>query len=279
MGKTPALVPDAGWLHWRALAEIGELAALLRLDPRAVDDARAELARRELDDRRVRVERRALLLLALLYGRRPLHRAATQAHRGSARARSTAVELLEAHVKDAALRAIVPLVELGAAGAPSDADASVLEDDAWLARLLRWARGGEDARLDRITKMRRVPLVAAMGGEVLEPLLASASLREVTPGTHLVRAGEIPDAMFVVTRGLLRVEVPGAPTLGPGEIVGELALIDRAPRSADVVAVEPTTVVVLGAKAFDDHLASHPTFARNLLQLLAARFRAAVEAR
>ncbi len=279
LSRAPALAPDPGWLHRRALAETEELAALLGVDVTGADEARTELTRREVGDRRARTERRALLLLALLYGRRPLYRAAMQAHRGSARARSTAVELLDAHVKDPALRAIVPLVERGLAEGPAPEGPSVLDDDAWLVRVLAWARGAPDVRLDRIVKMRRVALVSALGGEALEPLLLSTSLRDLAAGAHLVRAGEVPDAMFVVVRGLLRVEVPGVPTVGPGETVGELALIDRAPRSADVVAVEASTVVVLCAQAFDEHLASHPTFARSLLQLLATRFRAAVEAR
>lgn len=278
MARDPAIAPSPSWLRGRALAEIAELASLWRLD---VDGggARGELVRAEVEERRLRTERRCLLLLALLYGRRPLHRAAVQARSRSARARSTAVELLDQHVKDPALRAIVGLVERGRASeAAASASLDLLDDDAWLARLRAWAeRGEEDPGLEAIARMRRVPLLAELGGEALEPLSTTAAVRQVPAGDHLCRAGAIPDALFVVLTGRLRVEVPHAPHVGPGECVGELGLVDRAPRSADVVAVEATEVAVLEAAAFDDHLAAHPTFARGLLHLLAQRFRAAVE--
>jgi len=79
--------------------------------PWSLDGLTALVLAAQVTERIAKSERRAILLLGLFYGRRPLHRAATQLRSKSPRARSAAVELLEEHVIDPALRRIVKLVE------------------------------------------------------------------------------------------------------------------------------------------------------------------------
>jgi CRP-like cAMP-binding protein len=62
-------------------------------------------------------------------------------------------------------------------------------------------------------------------------------------------------------------------TLGPGSAFGELALLDRAPRNASVVAETPMELVVLGQREFAGILDEVPGFARKLLAGLAHRLR------
>jgi CRP/FNR family transcriptional regulator, cyclic AMP receptor protein len=62
-------------------------------------------------------------------------------------------------------------------------------------------------------------------------------------------------------------------TLGPGTAFGELALLDRAPRNATVVAETPMELVVLGQREFAGILDEVPGFARKLLAGLAHRLR------
>lgn len=277
MGRTPALRPDPAWSKARAKVEIAELHALRSLPFPAERAGRAVLAHAEVEERIRRTERRAILLLALLHSRRQLYRVAIQARSTSARARSTAVELLDEHVKDPELRDIVPLMEGKPIESDAVADRKALADDAWLERLLQWWNGAEDVGLDAAERLRHVPLLAGLGAEALEPLARSMSLRRVAPGEALARAGEVPDALFVVLEGSLRVEVEGAPPLGPGECVGGLGLLDRTPRSSDVTAIDQVLVAALGADDFDAHLAAYPSFARGLLQVVTERFRASIE--
>jgi CRP/FNR family cyclic AMP-dependent transcriptional regulator len=61
---------------------------------------------------------------------------------------------------------------------------------------------------------------------------------------------------------------------GPGALLGEQALVDRRPRSADVVAIEPVELLVVAASTFRTYLASHPDVALAMLAMLSNRLRA-----
>ena len=84
-------------------------------------------------------------------------------------------------------------------------------------------------------------------------------------------------SLFIVVDGLVEVLLPGGESphvsLGPGECVGELSLIDGQPVSADVVAASATTIVELGHDHVWALIDSSATFARNLLRVLAGRVR------
>jgi CRP-like cAMP-binding protein len=61
----------------------------------------------------------------------------------------------------------------------------------------------------------------------------------------------------------------------PGDVLGELALIGKEPRIATVTALEPVVALVVGARAFQAHLACRPSVSFAITQVLARRFRAA----
>src|SRR5204862_533646 len=143
------------------------------------------------------IERRAILLLGLLYARRPLYRAATHLRSKSPRARSAAVELLEEHVVDPAFRRIVKLVE---STDHLEAPAVPLADG-WLERVMRWAGGGDDAAIDAVVRLQSIELFAAIEGEALEPLARSMKRKPIAAGERVVTTGETPDALFVVLDG------------------------------------------------------------------------------
>jgi CRP/FNR family transcriptional regulator, cyclic AMP receptor protein len=86
--------------------------------------------------------------------------------------------------------------------------------------------------------------------------------RRIPSGSRLMAAGDVGGEAYVVAEGRLRVSVriPGVGEealafLGPGEVVGEMALVDDSPRSADVVAQDgPVTVFALSREVFRDLL-------------------------
>lgn len=77
-----------------------------------------------------------------------------------------------------------------------------------------------------------------------------------TPGTLLVREGETGDAAYLVMSGKVEIfrAVDGKKfvinRVGPGAVIGEMAIIDNKPRMACAVAMEPTECVVITREAF-----------------------------
>jgi CRP-like cAMP-binding protein len=109
-------------------------------------------------------------------------------------------------------------------------------------------------------------------------LAAIAKLTEVVryePGTAIVTQGDPGNAFFVVLEGRAVVRRDGRRrgNLGPGDYFGELALLDPAPRNADVEADEATTVARLGIGPFCKMLRASPTVNERLLAGLARRVR------
>lgn len=94
-------------------------------------------------------------------------------------------------------------------------------------------------------------------------------------GTALCRAGEPADRLWLLIRGAVSVRVAGArhaqriAGLGPGTAVGEMGLLDRRPRSADVVADEDVEALVLSAQDFDGLLREEPRLGQSLLATIA----------
>jgi CRP-like cAMP-binding protein len=105
------------------------------------------------------------------------------------------------------------------------------------------------------------------------------SLDEVTvpAGKVLVEEGRIGTEFFVIVSGTAVVSRNGrmVATLGPNDHFGELALLDRLPRSASVVSETELDVLVLSQRQFNGLLESVPTIARKMLAALANRLREA----
>jgi CRP-like cAMP-binding protein len=111
-------------------------------------------------------------------------------------------------------------------------------------------------------------------------LASIAKLTEIVhyePGATIVEQGAPGNEFYVVLEGRAVVRRNGRREgeLGPGDYFGELALLDPAPRNADVEAQEATTVARLGVGPFVTMLRSSPTVNERLLTGLARRVREA----
>ena len=95
------------------------------------------------------------------------------------------------------------------------------------------------------------------------------------PGEVLFRAGDMGDGLYIITAGIMRVERAGdiIATLGRGEVVGELAVMDKLPRSADAVADKGVRLLKLASGALDGLLNKHGALARNLFHVVTRRLR------
>jgi cytochrome P450 len=104
---------------------------------------------------------------------------------------------------------------------------------------------------------------------------AVTGAREVGEGAVLCREGEMADRWWVVVEGMADVTVGGLflATIGPGESIGELALLDGEPRNATVTATTDMVVQEVDGHGFVEALAESPLLALSLLRELAARLR------
>jgi CPA1 family monovalent cation:H+ antiporter len=122
-----------------------------------------------------------------------------------------------------------------------------------------------------------IPLFAGLSKRHRNRIAAVAKTRAFRPYTTIVRAGDRGEAFYVVLDGTVVVKPPGkrAVKLGPGDFFGELALLDGAPRTASVEAQTEVTVMQIGRTAFRRTLDAEPKISVALLEVLAARLRAA----
>jgi CRP/FNR family transcriptional regulator, cyclic AMP receptor protein len=95
-------------------------------------------------------------------------------------------------------------------------------------------------------------------------------------GEIIMRTGDPGDCMYVVQEGQLDV-IAGDGTIiesvGPGGIVGEMALVDNATRSATVIARTDSRVVPVNQEQFMGHVHRTPFFALQVMRIMTDRFR------
>ncbi|MDJ0949143.1 MAG: cation:proton antiporter [Alphaproteobacteria bacterium] len=116
-----------------------------------------------------------------------------------------------------------------------------------------------DLGFDLLEMIGRVPLFANLEQERLMAIAQLLRPRLALPGERLVRKGAQGGQMYFVVAGAVEVHVAGGPiSLGPGEFFGELALLTRRPRTADVVAVGYCHLLVLEDRDFRKLLRANP---------------------
>ena len=97
-------------------------------------------------------------------------------------------------------------------------------------------------------------------------------------GDAIVKQGDKGIAFYLILDGEAEVRSDGkvVDTLSRGDYFGDMALIDREPRSADVIAIEPTKCFVMSDWDFQGFVKTHPDVVWNLLQVQTKRLRASM---
>jgi CRP/FNR family cyclic AMP-dependent transcriptional regulator len=124
------------------------------------------------------------------------------------------------------------------------------------------------------------PLFAKLGDEAIERLAALCVSRRLDSGELLFEKGDDGDALFGVRRGTIHIET-GTDSgsrlihnvLGPGDVFGEIALLDGSPRTANAVASEPCELFILRRADFLTFIERNPPIAVRLVALLCERIR------
>jgi CRP/FNR family cyclic AMP-dependent transcriptional regulator len=126
----------------------------------------------------------------------------------------------------------------------------------------------------------RVWIFQGLSREELAHLSGLAQTKIYKPRETIVEKGDSATEFFVLLRGRAKVGAPGADgshaainVMGPGEVFGEIAILDGQPRSATVTTLEECEMAVVNKAAFNDLLTASPSIAVKLLNVLAGRVR------
>lgn len=131
------------------------------------------------------------------------------------------------------------------------------------------------AREDYLDHLASVPLFRGMTRKELRDIAKATVEVNIDEGSEFVTQGDVGREAFVLVEGTADVIRNGKTIaeLGPGDCIGELALLDHGPRTASVVAATPLTVLVLGPRELTGVLDQVPTLNHKLLAALASRVR------
>ncbi len=139
------------------------------------------------------------------------------------------------------------------------------------------------AKLERDTKRTALlcsSLFAAMQPAEIDEILGFASERRVRRGQTIFSRGDSGSSMMAVLRGRVRISSVSSDgkevtlnVINPGEIFGELALLDGKPRSNDAAASEDTTLLIVERRNFMPFLARNPDLMLRLVTVLCEKLR------
>jgi len=125
--------------------------------------------------------------------------------------------------------------------------------------------------------LRKSPLFQGLSDEELKQLTDMAESVSLRAGEILIKQGELGDSAYVVINGEFEVQKQSGQSLikidvrNPGDVVGEMALLSRAPRNATLIAKTDGEVLRIPQEAFEELLSSSTTAAMAVLHWVMAR--------
>ncbi|HXI79927.1 MAG TPA: cyclic nucleotide-binding domain-containing protein [Verrucomicrobiae bacterium] len=128
----------------------------------------------------------------------------------------------------------------------------------------------------KLELLERVPLFAGVGPNELDEIGRIVDEVEVPAGTALTHEGRQEGYFFVIVSGTVRIERGGRTinTIGAGDFLGEIALLDGGPRTATATTESPCRLLSLTFKRFHQLLDSSPPVRTAILEAVGVRLRA-----
>jgi CRP/FNR family cyclic AMP-dependent transcriptional regulator len=131
-----------------------------------------------------------------------------------------------------------------------------------------------------VEALRTVPFFAGLGPDALDQVAGGMRSRRFRRGEVIFHLGDPGDALFIIVSGEVKISLPSDSgeeailvRLRAGDVFGELALLDGAPRSASATALGPVETAVLPRDGFRDLIANEPLVRDALLASLAGELR------
>ncbi len=133
---------------------------------------------------------------------------------------------------------------------------------------------------DILTQLRSTSLFRGLSDEMLATLAERAVMRKLAPNDILMKKGEAGDSLFLIHTGWVKIVTEDSKgdelilnKCGPGEIIGEMALLDSEPRSASVIALEDAEALEVKQSAFQDALDKDPDISLSIIRSYSNRLR------
>jgi hypothetical protein len=148
---------------------------------------------------------------------------------------------------------------------------------AWADAAAPFAAGASLTILERLFLLDAIPLLRDVDPDGLRALAEVTTTACFAAGEALAREGEPGPSAILILTGRVRVSQRGRQLreCGPNTCIGEMAVLDPAPRSATAVAIDPVRAVVISAPEFRSLLRHRPGIASDLLTELVRRLREA----
>jgi CRP-like cAMP-binding protein len=139
--------------------------------------------------------------------------------------------------------------------------------------------------IEKMMLIRQVPIFAQLDAEDLEELASIVEERRIEPNKDLFNEGDVGDAVYLIVKGQVRVYVGGRDgrpettlnELGAGACIGEMAVLDSAPRSASVRAIERVRALRVPGDGFKRLLSERPEMSEAIVAELVRRMRGMME--
>jgi hypothetical protein len=129
--------------------------------------------------------------------------------------------------------------------------------------------------VEKVMVLRSVDLFAGVPSQFLAAIAELLAEHEVKPGEIVIHEGEMGDRLYVIVRGSVEVTHAGRSIakLGPGEVFGELAVLDPGPRAATVTAVSDGLLLSLDHEHVEYLIAGSIEIAQAFIRMLCRRVR------
>jgi CRP-like cAMP-binding protein len=128
----------------------------------------------------------------------------------------------------------------------------------------------------KLALLEQVPLFAGLSPEGLQEIGRIADEIDVPAGTALTHEGRHEGYFFIILSGSVRIDRGGRTinTMGPGEFLGEIALLDGGPRTATATTESACRLLSVTNDDFDQLLAGSPSVRTSVLEAVGQRLRA-----
>ncbi len=133
---------------------------------------------------------------------------------------------------------------------------------------------------DILSQLKKTFMFSGLSDDALSVLAQKATTRKLAKDDILIRKGESGDSLFLIHDGWVKIVTEDSKgdeliinKCGPGETIGEMALLDRAPRSATVIAMEAAEVLELKQDVFQTILDQRPDVSLSIIRSYSNRLR------